>query len=75
MVIARNYLKTKLFYKVIDSIKCWVLYQKKDQYEAKLVEILQSDQLKAMINTYGSVVLKKEKNFKEELSCVKKATT
>ena len=45
---------------------------KKDQYKAKMLDILQSDQFKPMINTDDSVVLKIEKNNKKELMNLKK---
>ena len=45
---------------------------KKGQYQAKMLELLQSDQFEPMINTDDSVVLKIEKVIKKELMNLKK---
>ena len=45
---------------------------KKGQYQAKTLELLQSDQFKPMINTDDSVVLKIKKVIKKELMNLKK---
>ena len=49
------------------------MYHENNQYEAKLLELLQSDQIKAMNNTDDLVVLKFEKNINKELLSLKKS--
>ena len=49
------------------------MYHEKDQYEAKLQELLQSDQFKAMNNTDDSEMLRIEKHINKELLSLKKS--